>query len=108
MKILNYLLKQLKFFIINPFWTKVPILGIIIISLVINGLIWFFYLTKYREMVNITPIYYSSAVLILNLLLGNIIFQKQPLMTYLFLGTSVLIQIFILYFLLLNNVLGGF
>lgn len=85
-----------------------PILGIIIVSLILNALIWFFYLTKYREIVNITPIFYSSAVLVLNLSLGNIVFQKQPLMTYLLLGTGILIQIFIFYFLLLNNIVGVF
>jgi len=106
-KFFSYLLSQIKYFIINPFWKQIPILILIFLTIILNGLIWFLYITRYREILDYTPIIYSSTVLILNLLLSNIIFQKKSLFAYIFLVIALIIQLFFLYFLQIISFTGG-
>jgi hypothetical protein len=107
-KILSFLLPQLKYFIINPFWWSYKILIIIIPSIIMNGLIWYLYLSNYKNFVSNTSVIYSSAVLVLNIFLANTIFPKQNLATYILLGTGFLIQIFIIYYLKIAYLSGAF
>lgn len=105
-KILSYIVKQLKYFFVNSFWLTWPVIVIIAISILIDAIVWYEYVNKYRDFVNITPIAYSSAVLILNIMLANILFPKEKVMSYILLGSGFLIQIFILFFLKLSIMTG--
>jgi len=107
-KILSFLWQQSKYFIINPFWTSWICLTIIGLSAILNGLIWYLYLTKFHIIVNLTPIGYSSAVIILNLILANIVFQKQSLISYILLVVALLIQVFMIFFLKIAVFAGAF
>lgn len=97
-KITNYLLNQLKYFFVNQFWTSFPVIIILILSIVLNGIIWFQYIEKYREVINSTPIIYSSAVFILNLFLAAISYPKEKLISWVLISIALLIQVFILFF----------
>lgn len=107
-KIIKFILPQLKYFFLNPFWTSWIIIVILIISLVLNGLIWYLYLGKYHEVINLTPIGYSSGVLMLNLFLAAIIYPKQRMISFIFLGTNILIQLFTLFLIKVSFYLGVF
>ncbi|OGD56956.1 hypothetical protein A2V71_03140 [Candidatus Berkelbacteria bacterium RBG_13_40_8] len=107
-KILNFCFKQLKFFIFNPFWKTWVILAILIVTAILNSWIWYSYITKFYILVNPTPIGYSSAVFVLNLILANIIFPKHQLVSYILVGVGLLIQAFILVFLQMSIFSGAF
>lgn len=98
----NYILGQLKYFFVNPFWITFSVLVILAVSFIADGLIWYLYWGKYREIINIIPIGFSSSVLILNLFLANITFPKEKLISYILLSTGLMIQLFILFFLLIS------
>jgi len=107
-KIIKFILPQLKYFFLNPFWTSWINIVILVISLALNGLIWYLYLGKYHEIINLTPIGYSSGVLLLNLFLAAVIYPKQKMISFIFLGTSLLIEIFILFLIKISFYLGAF
>jgi len=106
-KTFSYLFSQFKYFIINPFWKEIPILILIFVPFILNGLIWFLFLTRYREILDFSPIIYSSAVLILNLILANMIYRKKSFFAYVFLCVGLLIQLFFLFFLQMSSLTGG-
>jgi len=107
-KILNYSLHQIKYFIFNPFWTSWISLTVLAITVILNGFIWYEYIAKFHMMINLTPIGYTSAVLILNLFLANISYPKQNLLSFILLGTALLIQIFFIFFLKITFLAGAY
>lgn len=98
-KFLSFCKIQLKYFFLNPFWTKWAVWAISAAALAGNGFVWYFYLAKFSNLIELTPVVYSSAVLGLNLFLADIIFPKEPLASYSLLGVAVLIQLLFLVFL---------
>ena len=95
-KIKDNIKLQIRYFFINEFWKNIPILAIVVLLLILNWTAWYLYMTKYREVVGITPVLYSSAVLLLNLFLAVITYRKQVVVSYVFLGSATLIQILFL------------
>lgn len=81
---------------------------VIIISLLIDALVWYLYLTKYNQILHLTPIGYASGVLILNIFLAAVIYPKQQMISYILLGTSLLIQVYILFLLKITSYLGAY
>lgn len=98
-KILSYILAQLKYFFLNPFWTSWIILVIIVLGLGLNGYIWYFYLVRMQALTGLTPVGYASGVLLLNIFLADISYQRQVILSWILLSTAVLIQIIFIVFL---------
>lgn len=67
---------------------------LVISSVIANLILWYlrFNITQY----NIIILYYSTGVLILNVVLSLIFSQKSVLVEYLFLSTAFLVQVFAL------------
>jgi len=97
-KILKIILSQLKYFFINPFWLSWQILVVVVLILALNGWTWDLYLTKYKEMMNVTPVIYASAVILLNLFLAAIYYPKEKIVSLILIGIGLLIQLFIIFF----------
>jgi hypothetical protein len=106
--IIPFISKQLKYFLINPFWKDWIVLIIIIVTLIINILIWYLYLHSYRQFINLTPIAYSSGVFLLNTILAVITYPKEKIVSFILLGTGLLIQTFIIFFLKIAIFSGTF
>ncbi len=107
-KLFSFILGQLKYFFINPFWKKWVILAVLGLSIIINVVIWYSYLRYEKEFINFTPIGYSTGVLLLNLLLAVSIYPKNDLVAYILIGVGFLIQIFIFYYLKIAYLAGVF
>jgi hypothetical protein len=107
-KVYNYIILQIKYFFINHFWRTLVVLAIIIVSIILNGIIWYKYLSFYKMIVSSTPVIFSSSVLILNIFLADIIFPKRELAAYILLLSSLVIQIFILYYFKIAYFSGAF
>lgn len=90
---------QVKYFVVNPFWGNKYSILIIILTLALNGLVWYFYIRKYSVIIGVVPISYSSAVVILNIFLAGVIYRKEIAASYILLGTGIFIQIIYLVFL---------
>lgn len=99
MKIFKYVWQKIKEFILNPFWLNWASILLIVLTLALNGLIWYFWAKYYQDLIGIVPISYSSAVLFLNIFLGNLTYRKETLVTFILLGTGLIIQIVYLIFL---------
>ena len=99
---------QFLFFAVNPFWKKWPILVIIAVSIAINIFIWYEYLKHYREIVNLTPMGYASAVLLLDIILADISYPRKDIAAYFLVGTGLLIQLFFLYYLKIASLQGAY
>lgn len=106
--ILKFINQQFRYTIFNPLWKSSAILIILGLSILTNGLIWYFYLTKFRSTVGPVAIYYSSAVILLNLFLALIIYPKQKLVSFVLIGCILLIQAIIFVFLKISSLTGGF
>lgn len=98
-KTIIYLWQKLKEFILSPFWLNRGVILIIAATLALNGLIWYQWLQKYQDLIGIVPIGYAGAVALLNIVLGNLSYKKEPLVTFVLLGAGVLIQIIYIIFL---------
>lgn len=98
-KILQYIIQQIKAFIINPFWLNGGAILLIILTLAVNALVWYLWIKKYQDLIGVVPISYSSAVIVLNIFLGNLTYRKETLVTFILLGTGLIIQIIYLIFL---------
>lgn len=96
MKIFSYILGILKGFVINPFWKSLYVLIIIGLSLVINGLLWYIYLTKIKA--NPLPFFFATGLVILNLILGNFLWNRDKLSSYLLIYSGLFIQILMVIF----------
>ena len=97
-KLLQAILSQLKYFIVNPFWWSWRVLIVIVPALLMNGWTWQLYLTKYQEMISATPVIYASAVLLLNIFLAAIYYPKEKILSWILIGIGLLTQIFIIFF----------
>lgn len=107
-KILKAILSQLKYFFINPFWISWQILIVVILALALNGWTWDLYLTKYKEMINVTPVIYASAVILLNLFLAAIYYPKEKIVSWILIGIGLLIQLFIIFFIKMSVFSGAY
>ena len=72
---------------------------VIILGLLSNGYIWYFYLVKIHSFAELTPVGYASGVLLLNIFLADISFPKQIMLSWILLSIALLIQIIFLVFL---------
>ena len=98
-KLFITILNQFKHFFLNPFWSSKATLPLMIISVILNGLIWYLYLKRYNALVGVVPIGYSSAVIILNIFLANITYRKEVLASIVLLGVGLSVQLIYLIFL---------
>ena len=98
-KLLKSIFKQIKYFIVNPLWISKVGLPLILVSLSLNGLIWYMYIKGYKDLIGLVPISYSLAALILNIFLANILYRKEILISIILLSSGLLIQIIYLIFL---------
>lgn len=71
----------------------------IIITAILNGLIWFLYIKNYQDLIGITQISYALAVMILNIYLANIVYRRVALASMVLLSTGLIVQIIFLVFL---------
>jgi len=90
-KIFSVAKNIIKSFFINSFWKSWKVLAIIFLSLAINGILWYIYLLKLRQ--NPIPFIFSSGLIGLNLILGNFLWNRQPLASYFLLFTGLLVQV---------------
>jgi len=67
---------------------------VLIVSVVVNLILW--YIWVYQINFSKTVILFSSAVLIVNIVLAFFVSRKDTVMPYFFLGTAFLVQIFTL------------
>ena len=95
-KILSILIEILRGFFINPFWKSLPVIVVLVASLAINGLLWYIYQTKIRA--NPIPFIFASGLIILNLILGNFLWNREKLASIFLIYTAFLIQILMLIF----------
>lgn len=70
------------------------ILGLLIISLAINILMWIFWFTKIKA--EFDGVYFATGIIILNLFLGLYFYKIQPFASYILLSTTLLVQFLIL------------
>jgi len=87
-----------KFFRIfcNSFWKSWPVLVIVLISLVLNLILWYIY--KIRIRVNPIPFLFTSGVLGLNIILGNYLWEREKLASFFLISVGLLSQILMLMF----------
>jgi len=90
---------KIKYFFTNPFWRSIPVVILLVLAIVLNCLIWFFYSRYGRDMMSVVSVGYSSGVVILNLFLGNLVYDKEEIISLIIVGIAVLIQIAFLVFL---------
>ncbi len=98
-KMFQSIWRQIKYFFVNPFWLSGAVLILMVFAILINAAIWYLYIKNYRDLIGIVQIGYSSAVLILNILLGNIVFRKEKLISIILLSAGLIIQILFIIFL---------
>lgn len=95
-KIISSLLNIIRGFIFNSFWRSWTVLAIIFLSLVLNAILWYIFLTKIK--VNVLPFYFASGLIILNLLLANFLWEKEKLASYFLIAVGIFSQILMLVF----------
>lgn len=98
---------KFRYFFINPFWFSKASWFILGFTLIGNAAIWFFYLKQYHFGIGLTPIVFSSAVIILNLFLAVIMRPKEIISSFVLLSTSLLIQVLILIFMRFTFMMGN-
>ncbi|AKM82510.1 TPA: hypothetical protein DD449_01825 [Candidatus Berkelbacteria bacterium] len=108
MKILNYFLRQIKYFFFNPFWLNWFVLLEFVLILLLNFIIWYLYLDKYKDFLNLTPIVFSSAVAIINLFMAVIIYPKEKNISIILLTIGLMVQFLILFFIKMTVISGSF
>jgi len=94
--ILKVLKQILKDFFINPFWKSWWVLALIVLSLAINGYLWYFYFLKIKE--NPMPFIFSSGLILLNLILANYLWNRERLASYFLLTVALFVQLLMLIF----------
>lgn len=77
-------------------------------AVVTDSALIYLYMIKYRQAVPLMPIIYSLAVFLLNLVLANISYRKEPMISYIFLGGGLLVQLLFLSYLQFTNLASGF
>jgi len=71
----------------------------LIVTFLLNGLIWYLYLKFYKTLIGYEPIIFSSAVLILNLCLSAVVYKREAIASYILLSTAFTVQIIFIVFL---------
>lgn len=95
-KILSILIEVLRGFFINPFWKSLQVIIVLASSFAINGLLWYIYQTKIKE--NPIPFIFATGLIILNLILGNFLWNREKLASIFLIYTAVFTQILMLIF----------
>jgi len=95
-KILSILIETLRGFVINPFWKSWQVIIVLVCSLAINGILWYIYQTKIK--VNPIPFVFATGLIILNLILGNFLWNREKLASIFLIYTGLFIQILMLIF----------
>ena len=108
LSMIKFVRSQFSYLFRNPFWTSLPILILIGVTLIADAVLVYLFITRFRQLVPMMPIIYSIAVFVLNLILANISFRKEPMISYIFLGGSLLVQILFVIYLLMANLASGY
>ncbi|PIP21880.1 MAG: hypothetical protein COX39_00475 [Candidatus Nealsonbacteria bacterium CG23_combo_of_CG06-09_8_20_14_all_40_13] len=90
-------MKKIFEFIRNPFWQDKAMLFILGASGVCLAVYWLLWAIKIKY--NFTPFVLASAFFVLNIIVALWAFQKNKLISFLLLGTALLIQILTLVYL---------
>jgi len=96
-KIFSIILEILRGFLLNHFWKSYQIIIAIILSLAINGFLWYIYALRIKA--NPVPFFFATVIVILNLILGNYLYPRERLSSYFLVYTSLFIQILMLIYL---------
>lgn len=96
-KLLLSILAIIKDFIFNSFWKSFFVLVIIFLSLVLNVILWYFFETKIKE--NAVPFIFASGLIVLNLIIGNFLWEREKLASYFLISVGFFTQILMLIFL---------
>lgn len=95
-KIFHIIIAILRGFIVSPFWKHLQVIIVLVLSLVANGILWYIYQTRIR--VNPVPFFFATGLVILNLILGNFLWNREKLASSLLIYTGLFIQILMLIF----------
>jgi hypothetical protein len=102
------LFSPIKYIINNPIWKRWPLLIILAIGIILDAVAWYWYLSYYKNIINLTPILFAGAALALNFVLSVIIYPKKDILAFLLLVTAILIQIFIIFYMKIAYLSGAF
>lgn len=94
--ILNVLKQVLKDFFINPFWRNWGVLAFVFLSVLGNLFLWYIYISKIKA--NPNPFILLSGLAVLNICLGNYLFNKEKLAAFFLLVITLTMEIFMLAF----------
>ncbi|HLB95339.1 MAG TPA: hypothetical protein VJK26_00330 [Patescibacteria group bacterium] len=95
-KIFKSIIGILKDFIYNSFWRSGPVLAIIVLSLVLNGFLWYIFETRIRE--NPVPFFFTSGLVGLNLILGNYLWEREKIASFFLISVGLFVQLLMLVF----------
>lgn len=95
-KIYLSFLNILKDFIFNSFWQSKGVLLIIGLSLILNGFLWYIFLSKIK--INFVPFIFASGLIFLNLIIGNFLWEREKLASYFLILVGLFVQILMLIF----------
>lgn len=89
MKIVNLLQFARQYLVLKNFsWV------LLVITLILNAIIWYIWL--YKTQFSKITLYYSTAVLLINIILTFIFSRKDELVEYLFILSAFIVQVYIL------------
>ena len=95
-KVFRLILQVLRGFFINPFWKSLQVIIVIILSLAISGVLWYIYETKIHQ--NSIPFIFASGLVVLNLILGNYLWNREKLAALFLIYTGLFVQVLMLIF----------
>lgn len=81
-------------FVFNSFWQAWGVLAIVVVSLALNGVLWYIYETKIKE--NSLPFIFASGLIILNLILANYLWPREKMAGLILLGVGLFTQLLML------------
>ncbi len=84
----------IKDFIFNSFWKSWSVIIIIVLSLTLNGFLWYIFLSKIK--VNFVPFIFASGLIFLNLLLGNFLWEREKIASYFLISVGLFVQVLML------------
>ncbi|MBM2820836.1 MAG: hypothetical protein HW405_596 [Candidatus Berkelbacteria bacterium] len=93
-KIFKIILGVLRGFFVNHFWKSIVVLITLGLSLALNGILWYIYVSKIKH--EPTPFVFASALIVLNFSLGNFLWNREKLTSYFLIYTCLFIQILML------------
>jgi len=107
-KIFSYFKSQFSYLFINPFWKAWVNIILITITFLVSALLVYLYIFRFRQSAPIMPIIYSVAVFVLNVLLANISYRREPMVSYILLSAGLFVQILFLGYLQISILGAGF